>query len=329
MSCPLVSIVIVNWNGLAHLPTCLKSVMKANYPNSHIIMVDNGSSDGSVEFVKISFPEVEVVRNPANLGAVGGYNAGIAVSKGKYVAILNNDVEVDPNWLTECVRIMEKDDRVWVCDSKYLNYFERKVLDSVAGAGRFIDRFGNVYARGVNEVDKGQYDRVTEIFAGLAVFRRKAFDEIGLFDESFFYGYDEIDLCWRIRSKGYRILYVPRSRIYHKVSQATKKGKMLKSGFYFHTKKNRLQMLIKNHSLNVIFAVMPVVLFEYSAHMAYWVIKGNKRYFLEIVRAILWVLTNFRGVWAKHVLIQGTKNAGEGDKTKGIVPYCGDLRLAI
>jgi len=329
MSCPLVSVVIVNFNGLNHLPTCLNSASETDYSNFEIILIDNGSTDGSVEYVKCSFPKVKIVQNSTNLGPVKAYNAGIANAKGKYVAILNNDIELDPDWLIECVRAMESDDRIGLCDSKYLNYYDRSRFDSVSAAGRFIDMFGNVYARGCGELDKGQFDKIAEVFAGLALFRKSALDEAGIFDETFFYGYDEIDLCWRMRLKGYKVVYVPKSKIYHKVSQSAKQSKRMKPTFYFNIKKNRLQMLIKNHSLKGISLAMPIVLTEYSGYLVNWVMKRDKMYFSETVKAMFWVLVNFKAIWTKHELVQGSRKVDDGFLKKVIVPYCGDFVQAI
>jgi len=329
MKWPPVSVVIVNFNGFEHLPICLKSVTETNYPNFEIIMVDNGSSDGSVEYVRNHFPRVKIVQNSVNLGAVIGYNIGIANSKGKYIAILNNDIEVDRDWLIECVKAMEKDSKIGVCDSKYLNYYERSRLDSVSAAGRLIDKFGNVYARGCDEADGGQFDKITEVFAGLTLFRKSALDEAGLFDETFFYGYDEIDLCWRIKLRGYNVLYIPTSKIYHKISQSAKQGRKMKPSFYFHIKKNRLQMLIKNYSPKRNFIVMPVALAEYFGYLINWMVKRDKRYFLETIKGMAWVLINLKAIWIKHNLVQGTRKIDDKDLEKVMVPYCGDFVRTI
>ena len=325
MDYPKVSVAILNFNGKAHLETCIDSISRTNYANFEILLVDNGSSDGSVEYVKGFYPEVKLIQNSQNLGTAAGYNCGIVNSEGKYVAIMNNDIEVDPDWLIECIKVAEEDNRIAVCDSKYMNFYHRKRFDTVSAGGRLIDMFGNVFTRGRGEEDKGKFDTVTEVFVGLTLFRRNALVEAGIFDEVFFYGSEEIDLCWRLKLKGYKVFYVPKSKIYHKISQSVTEKRRFAPGFYFHTKKNRLQMLVKNHSLASLFLAMPVVFFEYMGYLAFWAATKDPEYFMETLRAMLWVLLNFRSVWVKHENIQGSRKVSQDEIRKTMVSYCGDM----
>jgi GT2 family glycosyltransferase len=329
MSSPKVSVVILNFNGKEHLRTCLDSVLKTDYSNFEIVFVDNGSIDGSVDFVRQHFPQVKVVRNSKNLGAAAGYNTGILNSRGKYVAILNNDTEVDKDWLAECVRVAESKLDVGVCDSKYLNFYDRSRFDTVSAGGRFLDIYGNVFTRGCNGADKGQFDTVTDVFAGLTLYKKCALEEAGIFDASFVYGYDEMDLCWRIRLRGYRIVYVPKSRIYHKVSRSVKHQNRLKPDIYFYIKRNRLRMLIQNHSIEKLVVVLPIVLFEYAGYLTHWATRKDLEYFMETLKALLWIPWNFKEVWKKRKIARDAEKKGNVDFDKVFVHYCGDLlRLA-
>lgn len=329
---PLVSIVIVNYNGLEHLEDCLSTVTKTEYPNYEIIFVDNASSDGSVQYVEKIFTvssAIRIINNDHNLGATGGYNTGIIHAKGRYIAILNNDVEVSPNWLTPLIEMMEADESIAAVDAKYLNFYNRERFDNVAAAGRYVDYAGTVYARGANEIDNGRYDKPVRIFAALTLFRRSVFEEVGLFDEDFFYGYDEIDLAWRISLRGYKVMYVPSSKIYHKVSQTSRSGNSFRSGFYFMIKRNRLQMLIKNIPGERLLPALAVTLLEYGFYLLYWLSKKNRPCTLELISSVLWVIRNLRKIWLKRKAVQRIKGVSHKELKEVILSYRGDLLKII
>jgi len=326
---PLVSIVILNRNGKRHLKHCLSSILKTNYNNYEVILVDNASSDGSKEFVKRAFPQIKIVQNEHNLGIPAGYNLGILQARGKYVATINNDIEVDSNWLQLLVEVMEESPDVAAVDPKYLNYHIRNRFDTCAAAGRYIDFAGNPVTRGFDEQDKGQYDEITRVFICSTFWRRKAFKEVGLLDEDFFYGFDDTDLSWRLNLRGYRILYVPSSRIYHKVGGYTLVGKArekqrYKPRFYFFLKRNKLVTVIKNYSLNTLLRLLPLFLFEQFGYVFYWFIRRDKQYFLESFETILWILKNFKTIWAKHEFVQSIRKVGDYEVMKLMAPYLGD-----
>jgi len=326
---PLVSVVVVSYNGLEHLWTCLNSIVKTEQPNIEILFVDNASSDGSVDYVNESFIGVKIVQNSLNRGAAGGYNTGIIHSKGKYVAILNNDIEAPSDWLKPLVEAMEADESIAAGDPKYLNFYDRARFDNVAAAGRYIDYSGTVYARGADELDHGRYNEPVRIFAALTLFRRSVFEEVGLFDEDFFYGYDEVDLAWRINLRGYKIMYVPSSKIYHKVSQTSRLSKILKPGFYFMIKRNRLQMLIKNLPANKLIPALTITLLEYGLYLLHWLTKKNKQYSTELLSSTLWTCKNLKKIWIKRKAVQNLRRISDKELNKIIVPYQGDLLKTI
>ena len=327
--CPFVSVVILNHNGLRHLKDALPSILRTNYSNYEIILVDNGSSDRSVEFVRRNFPSVKIVRSKRNLGAAGGYNLGISNTKGKYVTTLNNDIEVDPEWLQPLVKIMEESPDVAAVDAKYLNYYDRNKFDTSAAAGRYIDFVGNCFTRGVDEEDKGQYDEITRIFTCCTIFRREVFKEVGLFDQDFFYGFEDADLCWRIILRGYPILYEPSSRIYHKVGGTSTisigKNPRHRPNFYFFWKRNKLFILLKNYSCKTLLRLLPLALFEHLGYIIYWSIKREKQLSFESLKALLWIVKNFNIVWTKHRFVQSIRRIKDREIMKIMAPYSGDL----
>ena len=183
---PTVSIIVLNWNGKQYLETCLSSLIQQTYPDIEIIFVDNGSCDGSVEFVKSKYPGVIILQHDKNLGFAMGVNSGIKASRGKYIATINNDAQADKKWIEGLVGVMGSNTDTGCCASKMLNYYERDKIDS---AGIVIYQNGNAYDRGARETNIGQYDSQEEVFgacAGAALYRKEMLDEIGLFDKGYF-----------------------------------------------------------------------------------------------------------------------------------------------
>ncbi len=226
---PLVSVIVLNYNGLKYLgkglKECLDSVFRTNYPNFEVIFVDNGSEDASVDFVRENFKEdrIRVLENKSNLGFSEGFNRGIKTSKGRYLALLSNDMTVDPNWLNSIIKLMEKKTKIGLAGFKRLSYRTKNRIDGVGG-----DLFlcGRARPVGLYEIDRGQYNTLREdldYIGGAMVLRRKILQEVGLFDPAYIIFYEDVDLCYRIRKRGYKTIYVPDSIIYHR-GQATLEG---------------------------------------------------------------------------------------------------------
>jgi len=183
---------------------------------------DNASSDGSVEFVKSNFPSVRVIENDINYGFTGGYNRILAQVEADYYILLNSDVEVYPRWIAPVIALMESDPLIAVAAPKIKAYSQKDHFEHAGAAGGFIDSFGYPFCRGriVYEIeqDKGQYEQSGEIFwaSGAAMFiKKKYWDEAGGFDERFFAHMEEIDLCWRLKNRGYKVMYCAQSQVYH------------------------------------------------------------------------------------------------------------------
>jgi GT2 family glycosyltransferase len=219
---PLVSVVIPNLNGRALLGDCLASLERQSFKDFEVILVDNGSSDGSVKFVRAEFPWLaKIIENPANLGFAKACNLGIEASEGAYIALLNNDTEAHPSWLAEAVRAAEANADAGMFACKTLMYDRRDVIDT---AGHLIYPDGLNRGRGRLEVDRGQYDDRTDVFfpsGCAALYRKEMLDEIGLFDEHHFAYGDDTDIGIRGRLAGWRCLFVPASIVYHRYSMTT------------------------------------------------------------------------------------------------------------
>lgn len=248
---PRVSIVIVTWNGLELIQRCLPSVVDTAYENLEIVVADNASTDGTAAWIESTYPDrVRVVRHPENWAFCRGNNEAIPATSGKYVVLLNNDVEVPPGWLNPLVEAMEADPELAAVQPKLLQYEDRSRFEYAGAAGGFVDRLGYPFARGRLfdhvERDRGQYDDPADIFwaTGAAMMlRRDAFEEVGGLDEQFVLHMEEIDLCWRLRRAGYRIRAVPESTAFHIGGSSLAQGDPRKAYFNF---RNSLLTLYKN-----------------------------------------------------------------------------------
>ncbi|MGB7993069.1 glycosyltransferase family 2 protein, partial [Methanoregula sp.] len=210
---PLVSVVVVNFNGKKFLDDCLSSLARQTFRDFETILVDNGSSDGSAGYVREHYPFVMLVETGKNLGFAGGTNAGIHAAQGEFIFTLNNDTVADPHMLEEIVKPMQADLTVGMCGTKMVLPDGR--IDST---GMCLSRSGAAWGRGIYESDNGHYDTAEEIFgpcAGAALYRRSMLDQIGLFDEDFFAYHEDIDLAFRGRLAGWTCRYVPTARVVH------------------------------------------------------------------------------------------------------------------
>lgn len=219
---PSVSVVILNWNGKRYLEKFLPSICASTYPNLSIVIGDNASSDDSLAFLKNNYPQVTIISNNQNYGFAGGYNEVLNQINSDYYILLNSDVEVEPDWIEPVIRLMESDPKIAAAQPKIRSYKKNEYFEYAGAAGGFIDTFGYPFCRGrifhTLEPDEGQYNEATEIFwaSGAALFiKTRIWTEIGGLDADFFAHMEEIDLCWRLKNKGYKIMYCPESIVYH------------------------------------------------------------------------------------------------------------------
>lgn len=242
----MISVVIPNWNGKRYLRVCLESLARQTYQDFEVILVDNGSRDGSVESVRENFPEVRVVRFDTNTGFSVAANAGIKASRGEYVALLNNDTEVDRNWLEELRGALDLNEGVGFCASKVLLYDRRETINS---AGDAVCASGYAWNVGFSQPDDANFSRRRFVFgasAAAAIYRRSMLFDIGLFDEDYFAYYEDVDLSFRAQLKGYRCLYVPEAIVYHRLGGTSKPESDL---VVYYTERNVLFNLVKDVSV--------------------------------------------------------------------------------
>jgi len=219
---PKIAVVILNWNGIKHLGEFLPSVLASTWPDLDIIVGDNGSTDGSVEFLQQNFPSVQIIQNDKNYGFTGGYNRVLEKVDADYFILLNSDVEVHNGWIEPVIDLMETDPLVAAAVPKIKSFAQKNYYEHAGAAGGFIDVFGYPFCRGRMfyeiEEDNGQYEQSGEVFwaSGAAMFVKKQYwVEAGGFDDRFFAHMEEIDLCWRLKNMGYKIMYCAESEVYH------------------------------------------------------------------------------------------------------------------
>ncbi|SOD14267.1 glycosyltransferase family 2 protein [Pedobacter xixiisoli] len=219
---PSVAVVILNWNGQHFLERFLPSVVKTNYSNLQIIVADNASTDSSVPFLTQHYPKVQIIINDKNYGFAEGYNQALAKVEADYFVLLNSDVEVPENWIKPVIDLMESDNSIAAAQPK-IKWQQNKAMFEYAGAaGGFIDNFGFTFCRGRvfenTEEDHSQYDTNIPIFwaSGAAFFiKSNAWKEIGGLDADLFAHMEEIDLCWRLKNKGYKVVCCTSAEVYH------------------------------------------------------------------------------------------------------------------
>ena len=316
-TCPLVSVVILNFNGKEFLNKCLSSVLTNEQRNFEVILVNNASKDGSIEFAQANFrlSNLTIIRNRKNLGFAEGNNIGARSANGKYVVFLNNDTEVEQEWLKELVEAMQSDETIGAAQSKLLS-FDHKTIDST---GDFINSFGRGWMRGWGEEDKLQYDQKTEIFSARGarmIVRKQILHEVDYFDSAFFMLCEDIDLCWRIRLKGYKVMYVPKSVVYH-FGSGTSKDDFSKEESNYYEIRNRIFMLIKNYDMrNLLTNGVRNLLAESILFALAFLSPSIKKYNLSRIKALSWIVLNFRFIWEKRLTVQRLQRNVSDDKIK-------------
>ncbi|MDG1475811.1 MAG: glycosyltransferase family 2 protein [Vicingaceae bacterium] len=244
-----VAVVILNWNGKSFLEQFLPSVVK-NSSGARVVVADNNSTDNSISFLKDNYPSVELIQLEQNFGFAGGYNNALKQVDSEYYVLLNSDVEVTKNWLTPMLNLLEIDNSIVACQPKIKDFNNKEYFEYAGASGGFIDKYGYPFCRGrifeTLEKDENQYDNVEEIFwaSGASLFiRSKEYHSIGGLDEFFFAHMEEIDLCWRLKNQGHKIMVCPSSTVYHVGGGTLNKVKPQKTFLNF---RNSLLTLHKN-----------------------------------------------------------------------------------
>ena len=269
-----VSIVIPNWNGKHFLKDCLDSLVTQSYKNLEIIVVDNGSKDGSIEFLAENYPQVRVPRFEKNTGFSVAVNRGIRESFGEYIALINNDTVVDSLWVEELVKALDTHPEIGSVGCKMLAYDDRTLLDGVGDGYRRGGLPGRI---GHREKDTGLFDNERYILGacgGAAVYRRSMFVDIGLFDEDYFAYLEDVDMGLRAQSAGYKCLYIPTAKIYHLGCGTTGSG--YSALVVRLSSQNNFNTLIKNIPRPLLIKFLPQIFFWQAYYLAVVCVRGGR-----------------------------------------------------
>jgi len=301
---PRVAIAILNYNGRQYLEKFLPSVLTSTYDNFKVYVADNASTDGSLQFLAENYPEVSCIDLNRNHGYAQGYNLALRHIDAEYYILLNSDVEVTSNWIEPIIELMERDWTVAVCQPKVKAYRQKTHFEYAGGAGGWVDALGYPFCRGrlfaTTEPDTGQYDNTQEIFwaTGAAlVIRAQLFHDIGGFDPDYFAHAEEIDLCWRLKRAGYKIMVRPRSVVYHMGGGTLNYNTPRKAYLNF---RNTLYTILKNEPVQKLLWLLPTRLLLDGLAGMLFLVQGKFGHIASILRAHWHFFPNFSKTMRKR-----------------------------
>jgi GT2 family glycosyltransferase len=298
------AVVILNYNGEKFLKDFLQLVVDYS-PNADIYVVDNASTDNSVEFIKLTFPSVKLIEFTENYGFTKGYNEALKQIEATYYVLLNSDVEVTENWLTPITDFMDKNEAVAACQPKILSYHHKTHFEYAGASGGYLDSLAFPYCRGrifdVLEEDLGQYDDTCQVFwaTGACLFiKSEVYHNLGGLDEDFFAHMEEIDLCWRINLLGKKVFVIPESEVYHVGGGTLSKSNPQKTYLNF---RNNLAMLYKNTPSQSLLYKLPLkMILDWAAGLKFW--KDNSfSHFWAVIRAHAYFISHFKRNFNKRI----------------------------
>ncbi|MFH1519343.1 MAG: glycosyltransferase family 2 protein [Candidatus Omnitrophota bacterium] len=303
---PLVSVVNVTWNGKEFLKKHLPSLKNLKYPNYEVIIVDNASTDGSIEFVRENYPEFKIIQNKTNLGTAQGSNVAIAQAKGEYIFWVSNDMEFDPYTLNHLIARCQSDETIGICTVKMLRIKDEELVDEIDSVGADIDIFGFPFSRGINEQDRGQYDQAADVFfsfGGAMLIRKSLLSIIGGYDPDYLTLADDIDLSWRAHLAGFRVVVEPKAFLYHRVSATLGKTHNRAQKRYI-SERNTLRTLLKNYSQGYLFLILPSYLTILLLETMFFLLVGKIKIATSGPKTLLWNLFHYKETLALRKKVQ-------------------------
>lgn len=292
----LVSIIIVNYNGIEHLQKCFNSLKKLKYKQIETILVDNCSTDQSISYIKTKFPKTIIIKNNENLGFAEANNIGYQKSTGEYILLLNNDTVVEERLINELIPLFKMNIDIGAIQPKIYFMDKPGKLDST---GSYLTASGLLYHMGINRFDSKVYNYKRYIYSakGACLFlKRKVLEKSLLnnkiFDENYFAYFEETDLCHRIWLSGYKVLFFPKLLIHHKMGATSSKIDI--NIIQYHSYKNRIATYIKNLSGKYLLRILLFHLVFIEIYSIYLLLRLKLRLFLAIQKAIMWNILKLR-----------------------------------
>lgn len=304
---PTASVIIPNWNGGYLLKDCLGSLQKQSLKNFETILVDNGSTDGSIAYVEKNFPKVENIKLDKNFGFARAINEGVKQSNAKYVVFLNNDTAVHKAWLENLIKCADNHPEVISVNSKILNFYNKKYID---GVGIQINEVGQAKSIGWQQKDLGQYAKEQYIFGatgGAALFKREDFIKVGYFDENYFMYFEEVDLAFRVQFLGYKSIYCPKAIVFHKHKTSAKK---LPQHIEYWQFRNMFQTIIKDFPTPLLirnFRWLKIIL-VYLNTISYQIKNG---FFWPPLLTQIWLIVNLPRLLKERGKIQKSRRVSD------------------
>lgn len=302
----LISIIIVNWNGKKWLKDCLSSLENQTYKEFETIFVDNASKDDSVSFVQKEFPKVKIIQNKTNRGFAGGNNDGLALARGKYVLLLNNDTSCPKNYLDNFIKVFKEIPNAGCVQSKILLMDQKDKLDLV---GSYWTDTTFLYYFGFGKKDDGKYEKEIPVFSckgASMMIRREVIDKVGLFDDDFWNYYEETDFCHRVWLAGYECWYYPKAYVYHAMGGTSINIK--NSLLQYHNFKNKLLSFLKNFEVKSLITIIPIYIAMNILISIIWLLQGKIKHSLAIYNSLWWNLVNLKLTFSKRRKVQAFRN---------------------
>ena len=300
---PLISIILVNWNGRKWLPDCLESIFLQTYSNFEVILVDNASEDDSVEFVRTNYPGAIILKNNENAGFAGGNNRGYEAAKGEYLFLLNTDTRLESDSLEKTLKAFDLYPNAGTVQPKLVMMNNPEILDA---CGSYWTDTTILHHYGMHKKSNHKaYNSPIFVFSnkGAAMLiRKQVIDSIGLFDDDYWCYYEETDLCHRIWISGYECLYYPDAVIHHAVGST---AKLFPNAFInYHSFKNKLNSFLKNFELKTLIRVLPVHFIAVIMLCIVWLFKGKIEHSTAMMKSVMWNLTRLPDTFKKRRKIQ-------------------------
>ena len=297
---------------MAWLPNCILDLNKQSYKNFEIIIVDNGSIDESVIFINQNYPNINLIESQENLGFAAGNNVALALAKGEFILLLNNDTRVPSNYLENFISAFLSNPKIGAAQSKIVRMGDPDVLDS---CGSFWTNTTLLYHYGVGKKQSLQkYNKPFPVFTNKGasmLISRKLIDRIGLFDNDFWCYYEETDFCHRVWLAGFECWYLPSSEISHAIGGTS--VKFVNSVINYHNFKNKLLSYLKNFEVRTLFFVIPIFITLSIGISFLWLVQGRVSNSLSIYKAFIWNVKNFKNTMKKRKFIQKSRVCSDKD----------------
>jgi GT2 family glycosyltransferase len=304
---PLISVIIVNWNGERIIGKCLASLRKQSYKKIEIIVVDNNSEDESRDIITEKFKDVVLIRSKKNLGFAEGNNVGLKQANGEFVLLLNSDAIITKKTIKQLLQSIQEDDKLGIVQPKILYRANENHLDNtINSVGTFLTNTGFLYYPGYGKSDNNEnYNKTKYIFSAYGacmLIKKDVINQIGLFDPDYFMYFEETDFCMRAWLSGWKIMYIPNASVYHTGGVSSRKFGTDK--VYFHSFKNKICTYMKNFQTQSLFLILSIHIILCFAISLLYLLTKRPRYALAVQKAIIWNVTNLKKTLKKRKKVQ-------------------------